>query len=618
MTRWRGTRWVLAAGVVVMGCAGSDVGVGSGPSSMETVAATSDVGGPEPAEDAAASQGPVDGYTAVVSFDAMVGGYWVPTGALGRSFEQRPEAYWEFGARDGEPHVSGDDGCNPFGLDRGSADPPTAFVDGRLVNVVVSHGLSFCVVPGNGIVPGEGAEFWVDDSGTHLIASLDGSDEYVFFERRDAPPSPVTVEESTTDEADDAQAAMDQDAEADRRLAEAGREQLRAGLPIARQRWEAAGLTSYELRFSAACLECASFPPGPDQAEVVTVVDGEADSPWNDALPGATVEDWFEFLDGQLDAAWVVAADFHPVLGHPTGMRFVNREWTVQAEAPYEDWLVRDAAVTPPEGSPAIPAVAGPAEIELRLDGIGPHGFGEPLHLVEATLTRALGPPEVVGEIQHPPVFTCLRWGCSESTLLHWPDAGLLVAFSDRSAGGGVWPDPRLAAWTVTTTVPWWPGEVVAPDPTSTRVPAPPVRLTMVNGVGLGSSVAELHDAFPATVDGGWSDSSFVPTGFHVPDRDGVPVLDGDIDWPLVAELQSALNAAGASLTVDGIGGPSTTAELTAYRERTGLDDPASAFAALGIAAPPADAPVVRLSAGDWLWELECGYLEPFGVPSGC
>lgn len=257
-------------------------------------------------------------------------------------------------------------------------------------------------------------------------------------------------------------------------------------------------------------------------------------------------------------------------------------------------------------------------EIVLRPDGIGSHAFGESQSVVEAALTAALGTPEVV-EPQSAPVSTCWRWGCSASTVLQWPDAGLLVAFSDRTADGDALPSPVLAAWTLTPTTSWLPGDIYTPDPNSTGVAIPPVRLALANGIGLGSTAAELGSALPSTVTGWWNESSFVPTGFYVPDSDAVETLDGDLDWDVVAELQSALVADGASLAVDGIAGPDTTAAFTAYRERTGLlDDARAAFEALGITGPPPDAQVVRLSAGDWAWELSCGGLEPFGIPSGC
>ncbi len=255
------------------------------------------------------------------------------------------------------------------------------------------------------------------------------------------------------------------------------------------------------------------------------------------------------------------------------------------------------------------------SEIELRIDGIGPHAFGESQSVVEATLTQALGQPEVVDQLQPAQVFTCIRWGCSNSTVLSWPNAGLFVAFSDRNSEGDALPDPALAAWTLTTSTLWRPGDIHA---FSTPIRTPETRLATDNDIGLGSTVSELRTAYPTTVIGRWNDSSFVPTGFYVPDPAGVTILDGDLDWNVVAELQSALVADGAALAVDGVAGPDTTAAFTAYRERTGLDDPAAAFDALGITGPPPDTPVVRISAGDWFWELSCGGLEPFGILSGC
>jgi hypothetical protein len=257
-------------------------------------------------------------------------------------------------------------------------------------------------------------------------------------------------------------------------------------------------------------------------------------------------------------------------------------------------------------------------DIELRFDGIGPHAFGAVQSVVEATLTQSLGQPEVVDELQPAPVFTCIRWGCSNSTVLHWPNAGLLVAFSDRNSDGDALQDPELAAWTLTTGTPWRPGDIHVVDPSSTGVPTPEIRLVLDNGIGLGSTVADLRSAFPSAVDGRWNDTSFVPTGFFVPDPGGDALLDGDLDWNVVAELQAALVADGASLTVDGVAGADTAAAFTAYRDRTGVDDPAAALEAVGITGPAPDTQVVRLSAGDWFWELSCGGLEPFGIPSEC
>ena len=277
---------------------------------------------------------------------------------------------------------------------------------------------------------------------------------------------------------------------------------------------------------------------------------------------------------------------------------------TVVTEAPSAD---------PVEATSSLPTSMMPVEVVLRLDGIGPYAFGQPQRLVEATLTQALGKPVIVDGA---PVFSCLRWGCSDLALLSWPIAGLFVAFSDRTDDGVALPEPVLTAWTITAADAWWPGKVHVPDPTSSNVVFPPVSISLENGVQLGSTFDEVRSAFPTVVGAAWGASTFVPTGFFVSGADATNVTDGSLDWNVVAGLQSALVDDGALIGVDGIAGPATMTAFAAYRERTGLS-PQAAFAELGVQPPP-DAKVVRLSVGPWFWELECGALEPFGVPSGC
>jgi hypothetical protein len=280
-----------------------------------------------------------------------------------------------------------------------------------------------------------------------------------------------------------------------------------------------------------------------------------------------------------------------------------------------------DTVATSPDPSTSTSApttaVVAPT-IELRVDGIGPHSFGEAQSVVEATLTEAFGAPEVIDDMQPAQVVSCVRWGCSDAMVLHWPNTGLVVAFSDRTSDGDVLQEPVLAAWTLTPTTPWRPGDIYVPEPGATPAPTPDVRLVLASGIGLGSTVSELRSAYPSTAEGLWSDSSFVPTGFYVPEADGTTTIDGDVAWDVVTQLQSALVAEGAALTVNGVAGPDTAAALTAYSERAGLDGAPAAFDALGITGPPPEAMVVRLSAGDWFWELSCGSLEPLGIPSGC
>jgi hypothetical protein len=291
--------------------------------------------------------------------------------------------------------------------------------------------------------------------------------------------------------------------------------------------------------------------------------------------------------------------------------RLVTTDSTISTSPVPSTSTTTSASTTAPPSTTAPTITTG---VELRLDGIGPHAFGTSQRVVEATLTEALGQPEVIE--QQPTVYPCIRWGCSDSTVLHWPRAGLLVAFADRSTDGDVLPERAVVAWTLTPTTPWFPDDVHVFDPTSNGSTTPEIRLTLDNGIGLGSTSAELQSAYPSAGDGWWNYSAGVPTRFFVTDPAGD--LTGDIDWDVVTDLQSALVSDGASIAVDGIAGPNTIAALSAYQKQTGRDNPTEALEALGITGPAPDDRIVRLSAGEWWSEGSCGDLEPFGFPNEC
>jgi len=110
-----------------------------------------------------------------------------------------------------------------------------------------------------------------------------------------------------------------------------------------------------------------------------------------------------------------------------------------------------------------------------------------------------------------------------------------------------------------------------------------------------------------------------VPNGFYVPgNADESPPLQGDLNDLTVADIQTALNAAGANLEVDGIAGDLTRAALENYRENTQLTEWNDVFVSLGLADTSPEATITRLSAGSWWWELECGALEAVGLITLC
>lgn len=97
-------------------------------------------------------------------------------------------------------------------------------------------------------------------------------------------------------------------------------------------------------------LECPSFPKertwSPERE--TTVVDGVADSPWNDASVGATVVSWFDYLEANLDSAWSMEVEFDPVHGNPTWMSVTNREYTDTLDpVPFETFVIQAVTVAP-------------------------------------------------------------------------------------------------------------------------------------------------------------------------------------------------------------------------------------------------------------------------------
>ena len=293
---------------------------------------------------------PQPGFTMMLSFDPVVGGYWVPIEANDMPLAAIQGVFWSFGAPDDLTLIEGHDGCNSFTISN-----PEAMLDdgGRLIDINPSWSLQDCGDTLVGPQPEEGARFWIDESGDRLLVTSYAFNRQRIFVRQDDKPRRISLA--------DEQAAADADAarraEEDRRqqdeiaLREAERESVRVELPLARQRWIAAELADYELRFSDACLECASFPRTSDGTHQVTVNEGVAESPWNDATAGATVDDWFAFVESNLDTAFAIEAEFDAERGFPTYIHFTSGEGTGPGTGvPFESWILRDVAVQPTDG----------------------------------------------------------------------------------------------------------------------------------------------------------------------------------------------------------------------------------------------------------------------------
>jgi peptidoglycan hydrolase-like protein with peptidoglycan-binding domain len=396
-----------------------------------------------------------------------------------------------------------------------------------------------------------------------------------------------------------------------------------------------------------------------DGRRAVVTVDGSCDGAEPPVLASGDRGPWVERLQRQLNRMIAADLDMDATFGPATGAAV--REWqTLTGRVPTgvmepatwggllpdrscttELLVVDGEGVTPIELSigwgrddPAArmgapnrgvalidgdlePPVAEPssvAEIVLRPDGIGLYDFGAERAEVEAWLTSILGPLDA-GTDEPAPVYTCARWGCAESLLLRWPNAGLHVAFADRAHTGEQLPEPVLVAWTVSVDR-WWPGRIFPPGLTWVDHPVRE-RLVTAEGIGLGSTVEELGRLVPSTEVLGWNDSSFQPTGFYIPDEGAGVAIEGDLDWQLVEDLQAALNDAGATLVVDGIPGPATRAALAEFADQHALESSARIVDALGLRPDP-DARVIRLSAGGWFWEFGCGEMNVFGFDDRC
>jgi hypothetical protein len=177
--------------------------------------------------------------------------------------------------------------------------------------------------------------------------------QQLLFARQDDQPRRLSLaeEQAQVDAAAERRAAEARQQQEEIALRETRRELVRVELPRARQLSNSAEVVDYELRFSTTCLDCASFPRGPDGTHVVAVVDGVAESPWNDAIVGATVDDWFTFLELHLDDAFALEAEFDAKAGFPTRIYFTSGEGTGQGtDVSFESWIVQDVAVQPTDG----------------------------------------------------------------------------------------------------------------------------------------------------------------------------------------------------------------------------------------------------------------------------
>ncbi len=202
----------------------------------------------------------------------------------------------------------------------------------------------------------------------------------------------------------------------------------------------------------------------------------------------------------------------------------------------------------------------------LRSDGFDGVDFGDPVEGLFEQLRVAYGPPseEMIESAEPPGPFQYLPygyWAAYQIGFVEWDDPGLSFVVSDmpyRVGEGFGEPTPgtlTLVSWRST-----------ARD------------LRFANGIGIGSTLGELHAAYPDLVVGTMDlncETEYLPAVFlaertdtSVPDRLG---LRGSLDWDWVGDVQTALDERGAELVVDGIYGPATTAALREFQLESGI-----------------------------------------------
>ena len=238
----------------------------------------------------------------------------------------------------------------------------------------------------------------------------------------------------------------------------------------------------------------------------------------------------------------------------------------------------------------------------LRRDGIGRHDFGADISVVMSWATDLFGAPTSPSPMAIESVVPNLMTICGDQVAAHWETPALDLYFAQWefdevglvSCSGPV----RLVAWGV--------GSYLGVD-TSTGRTSP--RLTTADGIGVGTTVAELIERDVDASFMQWSDGYVFPAGFYLDDPVPHEHIYGVLAWDWVRDLQAALNVHGYQLAVDGEAGPRTRAALEAYRIEHEL--PSSEAAILDLALEPdGDVQVASMASGHWPIEFNgCGAL---------
>ncbi len=224
-------------------------------------------------------------------------------------------------ANDERVQVNGYDGCN--GMSGNPTGVRLPLDDGRFAGLEFGYEAMDCDIT-VAVSPGSEGRLFVSESGDQLFANGIPFAESIRYERVDSIPvdprqavweAEGQAEEAARQAEEAAQRTAINDAEVDARA------QIRTELPESRTRWEQADVGTYTLRFEVGALTVdPSFPQRRPVGGVweIEVVDGAAiGNEWSESILGDTVEDWFAYIESQLDSHYL-RVEFDSTLGAPT------------------------------------------------------------------------------------------------------------------------------------------------------------------------------------------------------------------------------------------------------------------------------------------------------------
>ncbi|MEM9039360.1 MAG: hypothetical protein AAGD33_05630 [Actinomycetota bacterium] len=359
--------------IVLAGCSGSD---DSAPGADRATTTIVDSTLPAPAE----------GFLHQTIVDDL-SGLWVVVEVGGEAVDAASlGAYWDIRGSATSIAITGNDGCNQFGLEGAGGARVVFLVDGRLDASSVWSNSMGCSWDTIRVFPTTGSAFFLDAIGDELVVDpISEFDSSARFERVDEPPENLVAREVRAEatrrqaelEAAEEQAALERAEE--QRVA--AREWLQRELPFARERWAGRNFTDYVLTFEVvADRPHPSFPDGtpPSGMWQIDVTDGLASGPWGASELGDAVDDWFDFIEAEMTNRFITV-DFHPDLGYP---RFIaSRPLDVVAGSPDDlpDWTISNVEV----GAPRDPGSDAPEPGLVRLDDLEPleTGFWDPIEV---------------------------------------------------------------------------------------------------------------------------------------------------------------------------------------------------------------------------------------------